>query len=79
MWTVSSIQLHPKGLIVCDEDSTLELHVKVTLYKGIDDGGKVDLPRSLSLYRRSNTSSRLNMSIKSWLVPKTWGYKVSDK
>lgn len=30
MWTVSAIQLHPKGLIVCDEDATLELHVKVT-------------------------------------------------
>jgi 6-phosphogluconolactonase/glucosamine-6-phosphate isomerase/deaminase len=30
MWTVSAIQMHPKGLIVCDEDSTLELHVKVT-------------------------------------------------
>lgn len=29
MWTVSAIQMHPKGLIVCDEDSTLELHVKV--------------------------------------------------
>ncbi|KAJ2960443.1 hypothetical protein NQZ79_g4233 [Umbelopsis isabellina] len=31
MWTVSAIQMHPKGLIVCDEDSTLELHVKVKL------------------------------------------------
>lgn len=29
MWTVSAIQMHPKGLIVCDEDATLELHVKV--------------------------------------------------
>lgn len=34
MWTVSAIQLHPKGLIVCDEDATLELHVKVSNYKG---------------------------------------------
>lgn len=31
MWTVSAIQMHPKGLIVCDEDATLELHVKVSL------------------------------------------------
>lgn len=31
MWTVSAIQMHPKGLIVCDEDATLELHVKVRL------------------------------------------------
>lgn len=29
MWTVSAIQMHPKGMIVCDEDATLELHVKV--------------------------------------------------
>lgn len=29
MWTVSAIQMHPKGLVVCDEDATLELHVKV--------------------------------------------------
>lgn len=42
MWTVSAIQMHPKGLIVCDEDATLELHVKVfiivaiiIMYKGI--------------------------------------------
>jgi hypothetical protein len=43
MWTVSAIQMHPKGLIVCDEDATLELHVKVFIiiaiiiivYKGI--------------------------------------------
>ncbi|CAG8830951.1 5322_t:CDS:2, partial [Racocetra persica] len=37
MWTVSAIQLHPKGLIVCDEDATLELHVKTVKYfKSID-------------------------------------------
>ncbi|KAJ2963928.1 hypothetical protein NQZ79_g1158 [Umbelopsis isabellina] len=29
LWTVSAIQMHPKGLIVCDEDSTLELRVKL--------------------------------------------------
>ena len=32
MWTVSAIQLHPKGIIVCDEDATLELHVKVIAF-----------------------------------------------
>lgn len=38
MWTVSAIQMHPKGLIVCDEDATLELHVKVsTLITTITD------------------------------------------
>jgi glucosamine-6-phosphate deaminase len=32
MWTVSAIQMHPKGLIVCDEDATMELHVKVIVW-----------------------------------------------
>ena len=32
MWTVSGIQMHPKGMIVCDEDATLELHVKTVKY-----------------------------------------------
>lgn len=39
MWTVSAIQMHPKGLIVCDEDSTLELHVKVK-YRLFDWGSR---------------------------------------
>ncbi|KAI8846753.1 hypothetical protein BC829DRAFT_370355 [Chytridium lagenaria] len=32
MWTVSAIQMHPRGMIVCDEDATLELHVKTVKY-----------------------------------------------
>ncbi|KAI8359193.1 glucosamine-6-phosphate isomerase 1 [Blakeslea trispora] len=32
MWTVSAIQMHPKGMIICDEDATLELHVKTVKY-----------------------------------------------
>ncbi|OAD75774.1 hypothetical protein PHYBLDRAFT_154835 [Phycomyces blakesleeanus NRRL 1555(-)] len=41
MWTVSSIQMHPKGLIVCDEDATLELHVKTVKYfKSIEHTAK---------------------------------------
>ncbi|CAO3684177.1 unnamed protein product [Umbelopsis ramanniana] len=32
LWTVSAVQMHPKGLIVCDEDSTLELRVKTVKY-----------------------------------------------
>jgi len=28
MWTLSSFQLHPHAMIVCDEDATLELQVK---------------------------------------------------
>jgi len=37
MWTVSAIQHHPKAMIVCDEDATLELRVKTVKYfKGLD-------------------------------------------
>ena len=32
MWTVSALQLHPKGLIVCDEASTNELKVGTVKY-----------------------------------------------
>lgn len=57
MWTVSAIQMHPKGLIVCDEDATLELHVKVTaitLFFGIH--------RNIYFTRPSNISSLLSTS-----------------
>ncbi len=37
MWTVSVLQLHPKGVIVCDEDATMELKVgTVKYYKDIE-------------------------------------------
>lgn len=32
MWTVSAFQQHPKTLILCDEDATLELKVKTVKY-----------------------------------------------
>ncbi|WP_017304674.1 glucosamine-6-phosphate deaminase [Spirulina subsalsa] len=32
MWTISALQIHPKALIVCDEDATLELKVKTVKY-----------------------------------------------
>lgn len=32
MWTVSALQMHPKGLIVCDEDATDELKVGTVKY-----------------------------------------------
>jgi glucosamine-6-phosphate deaminase len=35
MWTISALQLHPNGMIVCDEDSTIEL--KVGTYKYFKD------------------------------------------
>ncbi len=41
MWTVSVLQLHQKGMIVCDEDSTYELKVgTVNYFKDIE---KVEL------------------------------------
>ncbi|MDR3094552.1 MAG: glucosamine-6-phosphate deaminase [Bacteroidales bacterium] len=32
MWTISALQLHPKGIIVCDEDATAELKVGTYRY-----------------------------------------------
>ena len=32
MWTISSLQLHPKGIIVCDESATVELKVGTYRY-----------------------------------------------
>ena len=32
MWTVSSLQLHPKAVLVCDENATMELRVKTVKY-----------------------------------------------
>ena len=32
MWTLSCLQLHPKALIVCDDDATLDLKVRTVRY-----------------------------------------------
>lgn len=32
MWTVSAFQQHPKTIMICDEDATLELRVKTVKY-----------------------------------------------
>ncbi|WP_445398087.1 glucosamine-6-phosphate deaminase [Zobellella sp. An-6] len=32
LWTVSALQLHPRGLIVCDTPATMELKVKTVRY-----------------------------------------------
>ena len=38
MWTVSAFQQHPRTILVCDEDATLELRVKTVKYfKGLMD------------------------------------------
>jgi glucosamine-6-phosphate deaminase len=39
LWTISCLQLHPKGVAVCDEDSTMELKVgTVRYFKEIEAG-----------------------------------------
>lgn len=39
MWTITALQLHPKGIIVCDEESTVELKVGTYRYfKDIEKG-----------------------------------------
>lgn len=65
MWTVSAIQMHPKGLVVCDEDATLELHVKVctSAVKGAELLNKACQLNSHPIFRLSSTSSLLNMFI----------------
>jgi glucosamine-6-phosphate deaminase len=46
MWTISALQLHPRGMIVCDEAATYEL--KVGTYKHFKDIEKNNLePESL--------------------------------
>ena len=45
MWTVSVLQLHEKGMIVCDEDATLELKVGTANYfKDIEKDEIKNLP-----------------------------------
>lgn len=45
MWTVSMMQLHPHGIIACDEESTLELKVgTVKYFKEIESHTLAELP-----------------------------------
>ena len=39
MWTISALQMHPKGIIVCDEDASAEL--KVGTYRYFKDIEKI--------------------------------------
>ncbi len=37
LWTISALQMHPKGIIVCDDEATAELKVATVKYfKGIE-------------------------------------------
>jgi len=45
MWTVSALQLHPNGIIVCDEEATMELKVgTVKYFRDIEKGSLENLP-----------------------------------
>ncbi|NTU50744.1 MAG: glucosamine-6-phosphate deaminase, partial [Desulfobulbaceae bacterium] len=45
IWTVSMLQLHPHGIIACDEESTLELRVgTVKYFKEIESHTLATLP-----------------------------------
>jgi glucosamine-6-phosphate deaminase len=45
MWTVSVLQMHPKGIIVCDDDATMELKVgTVKYFKDIENKELSDNP-----------------------------------
>ncbi len=46
MWTVSALQLHPKGIIVCDEQATDELRVGTVRYFKDIESHNLD-PKSL--------------------------------
>jgi len=46
MWTVSVLQLHEKGMIVCDEDATMEIKVGTARYfKDIEKNELRNLPK----------------------------------
>jgi glucosamine-6-phosphate deaminase len=37
MWTISTLQMHPRGIIVCDDEATMELKVgTVNYFKDIE-------------------------------------------
>lgn len=39
MWTITALQMHPKGIVVCDEAATVELKVgTVNYFKDIESG-----------------------------------------
>ncbi|MDD3094697.1 MAG: glucosamine-6-phosphate deaminase [Candidatus Neomarinimicrobiota bacterium] len=42
MWTVSALQLHPHGIIVCDDEATMELKVGTVRYFKDIEGPAID-------------------------------------
>ena len=45
MWTVSVLQTHPHGMIVCDDESTMELKVGTAKYFKDIEGANLALPK----------------------------------
>ncbi len=42
LWTLSCLQLHPKAVLVCDEDATMELKVGTVRYFREIEAGNID-------------------------------------
>jgi len=49
MWTISALQLHPKGIIVCDEEATEELKVGTVKYFKDIESANLDPGKLLNL------------------------------
>jgi glucosamine-6-phosphate deaminase len=49
MWTVSALQLHPKGIIVCDDEATDELRVGTVRYFKDIESANLDPERLLAV------------------------------
>ena len=49
MWTISALQLHPKGIIVCDEEATEELKVGTAKYFKDIESNNLDPVKLLNL------------------------------
>ena len=46
MWTVSAFQQHPRTLMLCDEDATMELRVKTVKYFKVSPWYRSKIPVS---------------------------------
>ena len=47
LWTITALQLHPKGIIVCDESSTTELKVGTYRYFKEIENNQIQLSRKI--------------------------------
>jgi len=61
MWTISALQMHPKGIIVCDEEATSELKVGTVKYFKDIESDNLDPATLLKRTedRRQRTEDRL--------------------